>query len=103
LRSKSLVWRFRRATVALLKAHSQRWHRASRVTKAERCEERGDRVRALCALLVKNANPMVREGLVALLRQAIDEYLRSTKQPHVLDLPLSDPALDRQSAVKPAA
>ena len=98
LRSESLVWRVRRATVALLKAHSQRWHRTSRVTETKGCEKKGERIRVLCALLVRSENPRVTDALAAQLRQAIEEYVRSANLLHRIEFPISDTARDRQSS-----
>jgi hypothetical protein len=103
LRSKSLVWRFRRATVALLQAHAQRWHQPSRTSKAESNAKRGDRVRALCSLLIRSDNPEVMEALSAQLRQAIDEYVRSATQARVLSVPSGETEIERTPCLKSAA
>lgn len=83
LRSKSLVWRVRRATVALLRAHTQHWHRYTH-RRAPSDAKKGERIRALCALLVRTDNPVVREALAAQLRQAIEEYVSEAKRRELL-------------------
>jgi hypothetical protein len=103
LRSRSLVWRLRRATVALLNAHAQRRHEPSRASKAESNAERGDRVRALCSLLIRSDNPEVMEALSTQLRQAVDEYVRSARQAHVLNLPSRETEIEPTPSLKPAA
>lgn len=96
------MWRFRKATEALLRTHGELWHRRGDAGDAKRAT--GERVRALCALLVRSGDdPMVMKALAAQLRDAIEEYVRRANQPGVLNFPMPDAARDAQSPFRPAA
>lgn len=101
-RSRTMLGRFRE-TVALFKAHTQHWHSSHQTTKREHNVKKGERVRALCTLLMRTEDPVVLENLAVQLRQAIDEYVHSADPRHSIDFMPLNPALRRNSSIRPAA
>jgi hypothetical protein len=102
-RSRGVLGRVRE-TVALFRAHTQHWHLSSQTTtRKENHGRKGERIRALCALLVKTDDPVVMENLAAQLRQAIDEYVRSADPRRSIDFTRLNHELDRKASIRPAA
>ena len=101
-RSRGMLGRVRK-TVALLRAHAQRWHFSPPATKTENNAKKGERVRALCTLLMRTDDPVVLENLSVQLRQAIDEYVRSAVPRRSFEFMPLNRELDRNSSIRPAA
>jgi hypothetical protein len=100
--SRSMLGRVRE-TVASFKAHTHHWHHSSQTTRKEINGRKGDRVRALCALLVKTDDRVVMENLAAQLRQAIDEYVHGADRRHSVEFVPLQRESDRNSLFRPAA